>query len=410
MFHALSNLFIFLPTTGFLTLKSLAFLLPLKKKWYQKLILLLSCALLNGMVIFIGDLVNLPPTILFFLVCVLLCCSGSFLPKLTIGFMFASTSFSFNAIVDNYFPIERVYSSVLRVLFWLFIYLLLRHFAPEKEYSLSRSLWKLLLFLTCIPLIIVTAIVLLTDISLTLRPDTQLINFILLLASLLSFLGLLQTITVLAKQQKLERQNTYMNINRRYYETLEQQQFEVRRLKHDMSNHLQTLSSLADAEKNDYISKLLDTPVFTKAIRYCGDAAINAVLSAKMNKLEQSGIHLELKLDIPNELPLEKMDTCSIFANALDNAIEYCHQLPPAKRRINLDAHVKKGLFVLKIKNPYLNSPSLQKNMLPATTKSNVKEHGFGLKSIQEVVNRYDGHFEIQTDSNEFLLFLYLPI
>lgn len=325
--------------------------------------------------------------------------------------MFASVALSFNAIIDEYYLRSHSYPFIPRILFWVLVYVLMRHHAPEKDYSLSNSLWRLLLFLTSIPLIIVTTIVLFTDPNMPMRTDSTIINLILLFASLLSFLGLLQTIIVLARQQKLERQTAYMNINRHYYTALEQQHFEVRRLKHDMSNHLQTLHALSDSEKGDYIRKLLNTPALTQSIRYCSDPAINAVLNSKIGKIEQQNIALKMNLNISDTLPFEKMDTCAVFANALDNAIEYCCKLPASKRKIDLESHVKKGLFVLKIKNPMQNTDAaVKKNMLPGTTKSNIREHGFGLKSIQETVSRYAGHMEIQTENNEFLLFLYMPL
>lgn len=399
-----------IPVWGIPVICSLAFFLPLKKALYKRLLLLICAGLLNVMIIFVGDALNLSLTIIFFIFCVLICCKGTFLTKLTISLMFASTAFSFNALLDNYISRLVSFPILPRMLFWGIVYLLLRHYAPEKDYSLSSSLWKLLLFLTCIPLTIVSTIVLLSSPYLAPRSDTEVINFILLFVSLLSFLGLIQTITVLSKQQKLEQKSAYMNINRHYYETLENQQFEVRRLKHDMANHLQTLSSLPDSEKDDYIANLLNTTAFTQTVSYCGDSVINAVLSSKKWEMEQRGITLDLKLDIASPLPFEKMDTCSIFANALDNAIEYCTNLPADERSIHLESHVRKGLFVFQIRNRCLDEKHLGKNTLPDTTKSNTKEHGFGLKSIREIVLRHSGHMEIQTENGEFILFLYIGV
>src|SRR5699024_10905334 len=110
--------------------------------------------------------------------------------------------------------------------------------------------------------------------------------------------------------------------NEAYYEAMEQQHFEIRRLRHDMANHLQALAALPPEEKDAYIRELLDSGTLARTLNYCGDPTINAVLSVKENLLRQQNISLELNLDIPEELPFEKADLCTIYANALDNAAE----------------------------------------------------------------------------------------
>ena len=49
-------------------------------------------------------------------------------------------------------------------------------------------------------------------------------------------------------------------MNQLYYESLERQQLEVRKLRHDMTNHLQTLAGLSGEEHKAYLDKLLDRP------------------------------------------------------------------------------------------------------------------------------------------------------
>jgi len=48
--------------------------------------------------------------------------------------------------------------------------------------------------------------------------------------------------------------------------------------------------------------------------------------------------------------------------------------------------------------------------LIPPTSKPDKANHGLGLKSIQEIVKRYHGSMEIQTENNVFNLFLYLPL
>ena len=170
------------------------------------------------------------------------------------------------------------------------------------------------------------------------------------------------------------------------------------------------------------------------------------MLSVKENLLRQQNISLELKLDIPEELPFEKADLCAIYANALDNAAEACASLPEEKpettkaepranntknRTIILESRARKGMLVFQITNPMPeNVPgqhagisaqtfsalsagkekSGQAGTLPPTTKKDRTSHGYGLRSIRTSVEKYGGHMEIRQEEGEFTLFGYLPM
>lgn len=208
--------------------------------------------------------------------------------------------------------------------------------------------------------------------------------------ALFSFVGLLWTTVVLSRQRKLEQQSMYAEMNRKYYESMEQQHFEIRRMRHDMANHLQTLSVLPEKEKEEYIRNLLDNTTAIRNLHYCGDSTVNAVLTVKATAMEELGIRFSYKIDIPTELLWSKTDICTLFVNALDNAIEACRQLPGEMRLITLESRMQKGLFV--------------------TTKADEKNHGIGLKSMEEVVRQKDGKMELQVWDGKFELFLYFYI
>ena len=192
---------------------------------------------------------------------------------------------------------------------------------------------------------------------------------------------------------------------------MEQQQFEVRRLRHDLANHLQILSSLPATERDAYLAELIENPAMDSTLHYCADSTVNAVLSAKAPVMEQSSIKLECKADITRELPFDKVDVCALFANALDNAIEASRKLPEGQRWIHLKARAQKGLFAVKVANSLPKEASkAAEDTLPATTKTDKKSHGYGLRSISEIVSRYGGSMEIRTEDDQFQLFLYMPM
>lgn len=417
--------------SAWLIMHAMSTLIEISRNWPRRLLMFVGCYLLGGMVIFIGDPVNILSTTLVFLIIVFLTCKGSFWQKLTIGPMFSSTVFSFNALRDNYiydllpevfrkvehgFPFARLFS----LPFAMILYLCSRKFAPDKDYALSDSMWKLLFLLTITPLGIVLDVVTLFrryDISIDARAHQE--YAVLLIIALLAFISLLWCVTILARQQKLEQQSMFTEINRKYYEAMEQQHFELRRLKHDLANHMQVLSALPEDKRQAYALELAGSAALSQSISYSGDPTVNAVLTVKKGVMERCQVRLETDIDIPLPLPYDKTDICALYANALDNAMEACLQLKNMHKEISLKSKAGKGLFCLEVRNPTsdssqkANSPNVEisnPELLPPTSKPDKVNHGLGLKSIQEIVTRYHGHMEIKIENGIFDLFLYLPL
>ncbi len=441
--------------SGWLVMHAMSYLIEISGKRLRRFLLLCGCFLLCIMIIFIGDPFNILFTIPVFLLIVLFTCKGSFWQKLTIGLMFANTVFSFNALRDNYihdllFPLgpsgltvvifgdsntaslltetlmqsEHGYhiSYLFTLPFALVLFLCTRKFAPDKNYTLSDSMWRLLLFLTILPLGIVLDVVTLFPIddyeTISIRIHQEYV--VLLLIALCSFISLLWCVTVLAKQRKLEQQNMFAEMNHKYYEAMEQQHFEVRRLKHDLANHIQVLSALPEEKRAAYAEELSGNTAFSQSFSYCSDSTVNAVLTVKKSIMERCHIRLKADVDISAPLPYDRTDLCALYANALDNAMEACMKLDESQREISLKSKTGKGLFCLEISNPYpkegtkqakpLSGERAKRGLFPPTSKPDKRNHGLGLQSMQEIVKRYHGNMEIKSEDGIFDLFLYLPL
>lgn len=307
--------------------QALSCLIQVKQKWRHRFLLATGSFLLIFMVIFTGDSVNFTCAILFFLFCMWVACKGTRLKRVTIGLMLASTILALNGLYDScitslpYFGLglNDLWYLLFRLASTLFLYLCIRHNKPECDFELAPSLWRLILLLCIPPLGIVFSLVMFAPYD---RSDDLILYTALFLVAIFAFVGIIRAAFVLNRHQKLEQENALAAYNQKYYETMEIQQFEIRRLKHDLANHLQMIQSLSAAEKDSYIQQMIENPVFEKVLVYSGDATVNAVLTAKERMMRQHGISFCAKVDIPHELPFEKPDLCALFANALDNAAE----------------------------------------------------------------------------------------
>lgn len=423
-------------------------LFRIKKGWRGFLPVIAVAFLASGTVVYIGDWGNLPLTFVVILVLIWVCSEDDGWKKMTVGLLFGSTIFAWNALVDNFIRIHSNYFLLPRVLFAVLFFAATRRFAAGKDYDLTPKMWRLVLLLTFVPVGNVLSVVLLSEERWKIGEADLRLHFAVLCLAFVAFVGLLWAIRVLARQRRLEQEALSAKLNEAYYESMEQQHFELRRLRHDMANHLQALSALPSEKKDTYIRELLDNGALAKTLNYCDDPTINAVLSVKENLLRQQNISLELKLDIPEELPFEKADLCAIYANALDNAAEACASLPEEKpettkaepranntknRTIILESRARKGMLVFQITNSVPENvlgqragisvqsetfsalsagkmKSGQEETLPPTTKKDRTRHGYGLRSIRTSVEKYGGHMEIRQEEGQFTLFGYLPM
>ena len=102
-------------------------------------------------------------------------------------------------------------------------------------------------------------------------------------------------------------------------------------------------------------------------------------------------------------------DICTIFGNALDNAIESVSLIDdPEKRLIHLSLSQKKNFVLIQINN-YCEGTITMKNGYPVTTKADKRNHGFGLKSIRYTIEKYHGTLTFDLKDNWFELKMLIP-
>lgn len=360
----------------------------------------------------------------FFFFVFLVCYGGSVLSRVVTGSIFYSLIISLNMMIDSarWFWIQFAADNTLltftiKSFLWFLISLFLRRIVPDhKPIQLSPRLWFLVGAMSLAPLFSQLSFVIHN--TYRYRNDAlvdAIYQFILRLAYTalpfvaLTSLALLYALTMLAKYERLMEQHQLDQINRSYYEQLERQQAQVRRLRHDMANHLQALASLPDEARASYLEQLLDSPALHSARKWSDNNVVNAVLSAKAEQMEMEHIRADLSAPLPCLLPFTDVDLCALFANSLDNAIEACRKLPQAERRITLKARVDKGLFVLQVKNPRTGD-LLREGGRFRTTKTDSSNHGLGLAGIESITEKYRGSMQIDLQNSDFELLLYLPL
>ena len=148
-----------------------------------------------------------------------------------------------------------------------------------------------------------------------------------------------------------------------------------------------------------------------EALPKTGNNAVNIVLSEKLGEMKAEGIEFRSNI---NAEPLGFMhgtDIYSFLSNLLSNAIEYLKTDGSAERYIALDI-VKSGEMVKIRQENAVSAPITvdRESGLPQTTKEDRENHGFGVKSMTEVVSKYGGNILFDSKGGKFTVVALIPI
>ena len=140
-----------------------------------------------------------------------------------------------------------------------------------------------------------------------------------------------------------------------------------------------------------------------------GNRALDVVLTMKRMICEGSDIEFSCLVNGALLNFMEESDIYSLFGNLLDNAIEEARHFDSEHRVISLSV-AQEQQFVLIHEENFIQAVPQMVDGLPQTTKADKENHGFGVRSMRLIAEKYNGHFMIHVDKSLFRLDIMLPI
>lgn len=189
-------------------------------------------------------------------------------------------------------------------------------------------------------------------------------------------------------------------IERTYFDILEQQNEELQIFVHDTKKHLNNLYAYADKsdQARKYIKSLSDE---IDSVNKIGKTS-NKMLDLIINKYDMicKKNNIEFDKDIHTQISfIEDVDLTSIFNNLLDNAVDavrLCENI----RHIRLGVNRTSDFIVVNVTNSCEKPPVIKANKL-VSTKGDFGLHGVGLKSVYRAIEKYNGQFEWDYSAEE---------
>ena len=216
---------------------------------------------------------------------------------------------------------------------------------------------------------------------------------------------------LLAERQKHFVEEQQVKAMKKRLEEAENFYGSIRKVRHEMKNHMANIRGLAGAgeygEIEDYVRRMDETMQELEYKYVTGNAVTDVIINDKYRRAEKAGIRFDADFRYGGEIPV--FDLGIILNNLLDNAIEACEKLEPGKGFIRLTMKRKKQFLLLDVENSFDGAVPVQAGgrFIPPTTKQStlpgiITEHGIGLENVRDVAERYLGGVNIKVKGDVF--------
>ena len=192
-----------------------------------------------------------------------------------------------------------------------------------------------------------------------------------------------------------------------YYKMLLERNEVQNILIHDIKKHLQSISLLNEQGNTKkisaYIARLISSSNLQTDVRVCDNELLNAILCRYKRYCTEHhiSIHTDIRSDTVNFMT--ENDLTSLFCNLMDNAIESASKQKDPLIELYVTFKPQANLTVITLINSCSSNPFHKSNGKLCSTKKDNAKHGFGLKSITRIIQRYHGNMELYYDKNDQL-------
>lgn len=308
--------------------------------------------------------------------------------------------------------VERVVCLFITKILYFAVTQFILSFRKKEEYHFSRNEWIMILSAFMITLLIGISMYMITVGGKTTEYIYVAVTLLISCLDAVIFIFLRK----MNRTSQIEKERDIMEIQLQRQQDemqhLQQQYEEISILRHDFRNGIDCLCGMI--EQGDcsgalaYAKRFKERKVNTILSQVqCSSTMLNAVVNAKFNDAQSKEIDTSLRLvvQIPHDL---EFDLSIMLSNLLDNAIEACEK-NPSNAQILLTISEEAGYYRLVVRNTIAASV-LKKNQELKTEKANKKLHGWGLRSVTDLVSKRNGLIDFYEKEGMFYVDILLPI
>ena len=327
---------------------------------------------------------------------------------LTIG-GFSGTTQVYSSAAAQFDPITTaIFLEVYALVYWGLYQIFGRRLKKDEEVTIQRPSLLVLVALTVLVEIVLNAFVIYhkyESLDLVYYLAASLTNVICSLSVLVILFSLLL-------QKSLEAE---LNVVCQMWRQ-EQKQYEISKETidlinvkcHDMKHQIRAISRQAAIDPAA-LKEMEDVISIYGTIVKTGNQALDIILAEKSLYCQKNGVYISCMADGAKLDFMADSDIYSLFGNLLDNAIRSVVELEPGKRVISFSVRAEQALLSINSHNYYGGEVRMERG-LPVSSRAEKGYHGFGVKSMVLIVEKYGGTISFHAKNQVFNLNILFPL
>lgn len=291
-------------------------------------------------------------------------------------------------------------SQAVRLLFWIGAWIFLRRYRQQiASENMEKRTWFIADAVMLVPTIaLFTALFFITQANYIVYP----LCVVIILGSLVG----VSLIAYMNRSEQMAHEAQRLQQQYAYYEEKLKSEETVRRLYHDMKNHLLLLETQDSPETRQMAADLRQQMADYEDYIHTGNDFLDIIIRDKARQAKEDQVDFSAMIHFEQGGFLEPMDISTIFGNALDNALEASRKLEPEQRLITVKAECVRDMLSVVVENNCLPEPAGYEK----TSKEDKFLHGFGIRNIRQAVEKYSGQCLIRQGKDCFQLKILLPL
>lgn len=176
---------------------------------------------------------------------------------------------------------------------------------------------------------------------------------------------------------------------------------------HDMKQQIAMFENRIDHEALQEIKSIIhvyDTTFKT------GNEVLDIFLQEKLLQCEREQIRMDCIVDGKCVDFIRPADLYTLVGNAIDNAVEAVRKIDNQEKRIiSLSVRKSMNMVLIHVDNEYVGDIKMQ-NGLPVSIKGDTLNHGFGMRSMSLIAEKYNGTLSVVPKDHIFNINILIPV
>jgi len=206
-------------------------------------------------------------------------------------------------------------------------------------------------------------------------------------------------------KRKSEAAELKIELQKQYFEILDEHQQATDALWHDMKKHINLMKLLINEGQHkitsEYIHQLeaqMDSKVKIIRTEY---PVLSALLTEQEQRAKKANIAFDIDVRLASDMRIAPVDLCVILGNLFDNAFEACLFLEvEIVKYIKISIVQRNNAVAIKVENSFF--PAMQPERRSG-------KHGIGLRNVRQTANKYGGKIDVATDNGAFMVSILFP-